>query len=331
MNKKSKATITAIGAYVPEDVLTNEMLEKMVNTSDEWIVSRTGIKERRILKDPKKATSYMAIKAYENLLEQKEIDPSTIDLVIVATITPDVLVAPTGVYVATQIGATNAFSFDLQAACSGFLYGMSLATSYIESGKYKKVLLLGSDKMSSLVDYKDRSTCILFGDGAGAVLFEPSENNYGWEDEILHSNGVGREYLQIKGGGSLYPFSHKTLENGYHKLYQDGKTVFKYAVLNMFEVSQKIIKKNNLKVDDIDYFIVHQANKRIIDAVSKKIGILEEKVLMNIQRYGNTTAATIPLLLNDYKNLFKKGNKIIFVSFGGGFTWGAGYLTWSIN
>ena len=302
----------------------------MVDTNDEWIVSRTGIKERRILEDPEKATSFLAIEAAQDLIATYNIDSTTIDLIIVATVTPDMPVAATAAYVASSIGANQAFAYDLSAACSGFLYGMSTSAAYINSGRYKKVLLIGADKMSSIVDYTDRTTCIIFGDGAGAVLFEPSPNEFGWEDEYMRSNGTERMSLRIKAGGSLYPTSQTTLDNGWHNLYQEGKTVFKYAVSEMAEASEQLLKRNNLSGEEIDYLVPHQANKRIVDATAKRLGLSDEKVLMNISYYGNTTAATIPLLLNDNKSNFKKGNKLIFAAFGGGFTWGASYLTWAI-
>jgi 3-oxoacyl-[acyl-carrier-protein] synthase-3 len=324
-----KAAITGIGGYVPDHILTNHDLEKMVNTNDEWIINRTGIKERRILKNPEKATSYLAIKAAENLIKKKNLNPELIDLIIVATITPDIQVAATAAYVASSIGAKNAFAYDLQAACSGFLYGMSTAASYISSGRYKKILLIGADKMSSIVDYKDRATCIIFGDGGGAVLIEPSQNNFGWEDEFFRSDGKERMSLRVKSGGSLHPTSSESFENGWHNIYQDGKTVFKYAVSEMANVTEEIFKRNNLNNENLAYLVPHQANKRIIDATVGRIKISEEKVLMNISRYGNTTAATIPLLLHDFESRFKLGDKLVFVTFGGGFTWGAAYLTWA--
>jgi len=328
--KQIKAAITAVGGYMPETILSNQDLEKMVDTNDEWIVSRTGIKERRILEDPEKATSFLAIEAAQDLIATYNIDSTTIDLIIVATVTPDMPVAATAAYVASSIGANQAFAYDLSAACSGFLYGMSTSAAYINSGRYKKVLLIGADKMSSIVDYTDRTTCIIFGDGAGAVLFEPSPNEFGWEDEYMRSNGTERMSLRIKAGGSLYPTSQTTLDNGWHNLYQEGKTVFKYAVSEMAEASEQLLKRNNLSGEEIDYLVPHQANKRIVDATAKRLGLSDEKVLMNISYYGNTTAATIPLLLNDNKSNFKKGNKLIFAAFGGGFTWGASYLTWAI-
>jgi 3-oxoacyl-[acyl-carrier-protein] synthase-3 len=301
----------------------------MVETTDEWILSRTGIKERRILKEPNQGVSRLAIGAAQDLINKKGIDPTTIDLVLVATITPDYLVAATAAYVASAIGATQAFGFDLAAACSGFLYGMSVAMSYVNSGRYKKVLLIGADKMSSIVNYKDRTTCIIFGDGAGAVLIEPSSNAFGWEDEYLKSNGASRASLMIKAGGSAYPTSQETLDQGWHNLYQDGKTVFKYAVSEMAAATQKILEHNHLTSQEINYLVPHQANKRIIDATAKHIGLGPEKVLMNIERYGNTTAATIPLLLYDYEAQLQAGDKLLFAAFGGGFTWGAAYLTWA--
>ena len=327
--KHTKAAITAVGGYVPESVLSNRDLEKMVDTNDAWITTRTGIKERRILKDSSKATSFLAIEAAQDLLTKHQVNPESIDLVIVATVTPDMPVAATAAYVASSIGAKNAFAFDLSAACSGFLYGMSTSAAYISSGRYKKVLLIGADKMSSIVDYTDRTTCIIFGDGGGAVLFEPSPNEFGWEDEYLRSDGTERMSLRIKAGGSLHPTSTETLANKWHNLYQEGKTVFKYAVSEMAEASEQIMKRNGLEGEEISYLVPHQANKRIIDATAARIGLREDQVLMNIAYYGNTTAATIPLLLNDYKSKFKKGDKVIFAAFGGGFTWGAAYLTWA--
>ena len=325
----NKAAITGIGGYVPDHVLSNKDLEKMVDTTDEWIISRTGIKERRILNDSKKATSYLAIKAANNLINKKNLNPELIDLVIVATITPDLPVAATAAYVAAKIGAKNAFAYDLQAACSGFLYGMSSAVSYINSGRYKKVLLIGADKMSSIVDYKDRATCVIFGDGGGAVLFEKSKNNFGWEDEFFRSNGEDRMALKIKAGGSLFPTTSESYNNGWHNIYQDGKTVFKYAVSEMSYVTEQIFKRNNLNNENVNFLVPHQANKRIIDATIKRINLSEEKVLMNISKYGNTTAATIPLLLHDYESKFKLGDSLVFSAFGGGFTWGSSYLTWA--
>lgn len=324
-----KAAITAVGAYVPEEKLTNAELEKMVDTNDDWIVVRTGIKERRILKDSSKGTSFMAIKAAEDLLSKKNIDPREIDAVILASITPDMNVAATAAYVASEIGATNAFGYDLQAACSGFLYGMSNSSNMIASGRYQKVLLIGADKMSSIIDYSDRTTSIIFGDGAGAVLFEPSESGYGLEDEFLRSDGSGRTFLNIKGGGSLFPTSEETLKRGMHNLYQDGKTVFKYAVSEMSNAIEQILKRNEINQEKISYLVPHQANKRIIDAIAKRIGLPDEKVMTNIEYFGNTTAATLPLLLKDYESKLSPGDRLVFAAFGGGFTWGAAYLTWT--
>lgn len=328
---KISAAITAVGAYVPDYVLTNDILATMVDTNDEWITTRTGIKERRILKKEGEGTSYLAIKAAQDLLEKKKLDPAEIDMVIVATATPDMPVASTAVYTASKIGAVNAFAYDLSAACSSFLYGMSTAASYIESGRYKKVLLIGADKMSSIIDYTDRATCIIFGDGGGAVLFEPNEEGLGFQDEYLRSDGVGRDFLKIDAGGSILPTSQETLDNAQHTVFQDGKTVFKFAVSNMADVSDKIMKRNNLSGDDVDFLIAHQANKRIIDATSRRMGLDDDKVLINIHRYGNTTSATLPLLMSDYEKKLKKGDNIVFAAFGGGFTWGSIYLKWAYN
>ena len=323
------SAITAVGAYVPDFVLSNKVLETMVDTNDEWITTRTGIKERRILKGDKLGTSFLAIKAAQNLIEKKGLNPKEIDMVIVATATPDMPVAATAVYVATQIGAVNAFAYDLQAACSSFLYGMSTASAYIQSGRYKKVLLIGADKMSSIIDYTDRATCIIFGDGAGAVLFEPNTEGLGLQDEFLRSDGIGREYLKIDAGGSILPASKETVENSQHYVFQDGKTVFKYAVTGMADVSAKIMERNNLTKDSVDWLIAHQANRRIIDATASRMELDESKVLINIEKYGNTTSATLPLLLSDFESKFKKGDNLIFAAFGGGFTWGSIYLKWA--
>lgn len=330
MNKIT-AAITGVGGYVPEDVLTNAMLEKMVDTNDEWIYTRTGIKERRILKDPNKGTSFLAIQAAKDLINKKGIDPKEIDLLILATATPDMPVALTGPYVATQIGATNAFAFDLQAACSSFLFGVSLAAKYIESGRYKKVLLVGADKMSSIIDYTDRATCIIFGDGAGAALFEPNHEGLGVQDELLKSDGIGRNHLYIKAGGSLHPTTAETVAAKEHFVFQDGKTVFKYAVTGMADVAEELIKRNRLTKDDVQWLVPHQANKRIIDATADRMGLPAERVMLNIYKYGNTTSATIILALNDYEKQLKKGDNVVMAAFGGGFTWGALYLKWAYN
>jgi 3-oxoacyl-[acyl-carrier-protein] synthase-3 len=328
---KITAAITAVGGYVPDFVLTNKVLETMVETNDEWITTRTGIKERRILKEEGKGTSFLAIKAAEDLIQKKGLDPKEIELVIVCTATPDMKAAATAAYTATKIGAVNAFAYDLEAACSSFLYGMSTAAAYIESGRYKKILLIGADKNSSFINYKDRATCIIFGDGAGAVLFEPNEEGLGLQDELLRSNGEGRDFLQATYGGSSYPINENTFKEGKHYIFQDGKTVFKNAVFNMADVAEKILKRNNLVNDDISWLAAHQANKRIIDATANRINLEEDKVMMNIQRYGNTTSATLPLLLFDYESQLKKGDNIIFAAFGGGFTWGSIYFKWAYN
>ena len=328
---KITAAITAVGKYLPDYILTNKELATLVETNDDWITSRTGIKERRILKEPNQGTSFMAVRAAKDLLEKSNIDAKKIDMVIVATATPDMPVASTAVFTATEIGATNAFAYDLQAACSSFLYGMSTAASYIESGRYKKVLLIGADKMSSIIDYIDRATCIIFGDGAGAVLFEPNSDGMGLQDEYLRSDGSGREFLKIEAGGSILPASTDTLKNGQHFVHQEGKTVFKFAVSNMADVAEKMLTRNQLTNDDISWLVPHQANKRIIEATAKRVNLDAAKVMMNIHKYGNTTSATLPLLLADYEHLLKKGDNLIFAAFGGGFTWGAIYLKWAYN
>ena len=327
---KISAAITAVGGYVPDYVLTNQILETMVDTNDEWITSRTGIKERRILKEVGKGTSYLAIKAAQNLIDKTGIDPNEIELVIVATATPDMKAAATAAFTATQIGAINAFSFDLEAACSSFLYGMSVAARYIESGKYKKVLLIGADKNSSMINYKDRATCIIFGDGAGAVLFEPNTQNFGLQDELLRSDGSGREFLQATYGGSSFPMTPEAVAEGKQYVFQDGKTVFKNAVSRMADVALEMLERNNL-TNDVAWLVAHQANKRIIDATASRMDLDTEKVMMNIHKYGNTTSATLPLLLSDYESQLKKGDNLIFAAFGGGFTWGSIYLKWAYN
>jgi 3-oxoacyl-[acyl-carrier-protein] synthase-3 len=318
---KITAAITAVGKYLPDYVLSNAILESMVDTTDEWILTRTGIKERRILKGEGKGSSFMAIEAAKDLFAKSKVNPLEIDLVIVATATPDMQAASTAAWTATEIGATNAFSFDL----------ISAAAKFIESGRYQKVLLIGSDKNSSMIDYTDRATCIIFGDGAGAVLFEPNNEGYGIQDEELKTDGIGREFLQVPAGGSVLPASLETVQNKKHFVFQDGKTVFKYAVSKMAEVSDIILERNHLDKDKINWLAAHQANKRIIDATASRIGLPEEKVMMNIEMYGNTTSATLPLLLVDYEKQLKKGDKIIFAAFGGGFSWGAIYLTWAYN
>lgn len=329
--KKITAVITAVGKYVPDYILTNEALEKMVDTNDEWIKARTGIEERRILKGENKGTSFLAIKAAKELLSKTSIKPEEIEVVIVATATPDMKAASTAAFVTSEIGATTAFSFDLDSACSGFLYGMSVASSYIESGRYKKVLLIGADKNSSMIDYTDRNTCIIFGDGAGAVLFEPNTKGLGLLDEYLRTDGSGRKFLKAEAGGSVLALSEQVMKDNLHFLKQDGKTVFKNAIFNMADVSDIIMQRNNLSKDDISWFAAHQANKRIVEATAKRLKLDDSKVMMNIQKYGNTTSATLPLLIADYENQLKKGDILIFSAFGGGFSWGAIYLKWAYN
>lgn len=326
-----KAAITAVGGYVPEYRLTNSILESLVDTTNDWIMSRTGIEERRILKEEGAGTSFMAIKAAEELLEKRGIDASEIELVICATTTPDMPVASTAAYVATKIGAVNAFSFDLQAACSSFLYGLVTGAQFIESGTHKKVLVIGADKMSSIIDYTDRTTCVIFGDGAGAVLLEPNEEGLGLQDSVLKSDGSGREFLYIKAGGSMRPPSEETVKNREHYVHQEGPQVFKFAVTNMADVSGQIMERNNLTAKDVAFLVPHQANKRIIDATAKRMGIGEDKVMLNIHRYGNTTSGTLPLCLWDYEKRLKKGDNLIFSAFGGGFTWGSVFLTWAYD
>lgn len=326
-----KAAITAIGGYVPEYRLTNKILETMVDTSDEWITTRTGIKERRILKEEGQGTSFMAIKAVEELLKKRGISGEEIDLVICSTTTPDMPVASTAAYIAAKIGASNAFSFDLQSACSGFLYGLVTGSQFIETGKYKKVIVVGGDKMSSIIDYTDRTTCVIFGDGAGAVLLEPNAEGYGVQDSILRSDGNGREYLYIKAGGSMRPPSEETVRNREHFVHQEGQQVFKFAVTNMAEVSARIMERNHLKPEDIAFLVPHQANLRIISATANRMGIGEDKIMVNIHRYGNTTNGTLPLCLWDYEKKLRKGDNLVFSAFGGGFTWGSVYLTWAYD
>jgi len=327
---KMHAAITAVGGYVPEKVLSDKDLEARVDTTDEWIKSRTGIEERRILEDGK-ATSDMAVQAINEMLLKRGISASEIDILICCTITSDLTFPATANIICDKIGAKNAWGFDLAAACSGFLFGLETGAKFIESGKYKKVVIVGGDKMSAILDYTDRNTCIIFGDGTGAVLLEPNEEGLGIIDSILYTDGSGREFLHQKAGGSLKPPTHETIDAREHYVYQEGKTVFKFAVTNMAEVSAEIMQRNNLKAEDIDYLIAHQANKRIIDATASRMGIGTEKVLMNIQRYGNTTNGTLPLLLWDFEKLLKKGDNLILSTFGGGFTWGSIYLKWAYD
>lgn len=327
---KINAAITAVGGYVPETVLTNADLEKMVDTSDEWIRTRTGIHERRILTEEGKATSDMAARAILPMLEKKGIDPKEIDIIICATITGDYIFPATANVVADKIGATNAWGYDVSAACSGFLYALQTGAKFIESGTYKKVVVVGVDKMSAIIDYTDRNTCIIFGDGGGCVLLEPNEEGLGIIDAKLHSDGQGRNFLYQPAGGSLNPPTKETVEARQHYVYQEGKTVFKFAVTNMADVSYEVMKRNNLSSDDVDWLVPHQANLRIIDATADRMGLDSSKVLINIQKYGNTTAGTLPLLLWDFQDKFKKGDNLILSTFGGGFTWGAIYLKWAL-
>jgi 3-oxoacyl-[acyl-carrier-protein] synthase III len=325
------AAITAIGGYVPETRLTNFDLEKLVDTNDEWITSRTGIKERRILREPGKATSDMAVEAVNELLRKRGISADEIDLLIMATITGDLVFPSCANIVCDKIKATNAWSFDLAAACSGFLFALETGAKFIEAGKHKKVVVCGFDKMSAIIDYTDRNTCIIFGDGGGAVLLEPNEEGYGVLDSILKTDGSGREFLHQKAGGSLKPPTHETIDAREHYVYQEGKTVFKFATTNMADVSTEIMAKNNLSSEDVTYLLAHQANKRIIDYTAEKMQLPQDKVLMNIERYGNTTSGTLPLLFWDFEKLFKKGDNLILATFGGGFTWGSIYIKWAYN
>tara|TARA_Y100000589_G_scaffold20821_2_gene17224 strand:+ start:1028 stop:2029 length:1002 start_codon:yes stop_codon:yes gene_type:complete len=328
---KVRAAITGVAGYVPDYILTNKELEGMIDTNDEWITTRTGIKERRILKNPNKGTSYMGAKAAKELLKKTNTRAEEVDLIICATTTPDMMVASTACIIADKIEAKNAFAYDLMAACSGFLYALSTAAKFIESMQYKKVIVIGADKMSSIIDYQDRATCIIFGDGAGAAMIEPNYEGLGIHDEILKSDGSGREFLHMKAGGSVKPPSHETVENREHYVFQDGKTVFKSAVQNMADVSEEIMKKNNLRGEDIAWLVPHQANLRIINATANRMCISEDKVMLNIGKYGNTTAATIPLCLWDYENDLKRNDNIILAAFGGGFTWGSIYLKWAYD
>jgi 3-oxoacyl-[acyl-carrier-protein] synthase-3 len=326
---KLRAAITGVNGYVPDYILTNAELEKLVDTNDEWITSRTGIKERRILKGEGLGTSFMAVKAVEGLLAKTNTKAEEIDLIICCTTTPDMLFPATANLISAEIGAINAFGYDLQAACSGFLFGLSTGSQFIETGRYKKVVVIGGDKMSSIIDYTDRATCIIFGDGAGAVLLEPSTTGNGFQDCILKSDGKGAAYLNMKAGGSRYPSTMETVLAKEHFVHQDGTTVFKFAVTNMADVAYSIMQKNNLTADEIAFLVPHQANKRIIDATAKKMGLEDEsKIMLNIQRYGNTTSGTIPLCLWDYESQLKDGDNLILTAFGGGFTWGAVYLKW---
>ncbi len=325
------AAITAVGHYLPEDKITNADLEKMVDTNDEWIVSRTGIRERRILKDPQKATSFMAIEAAREILRKKDLDPEDIDAILVATVTPDMFFPSTACLVQAGIGAVNAWGYDVSAACSGFLFALASGARLIETGHNKKVLIIGADKMSSIVDYTDRSTCIIFGDGAGAVLLEADEDGYGLLDSVEHMDGTQWQMLCMAGGGSLNPPTHETVDKNMHYLFQDGKHVFRYAVKGMADVAGEIMDRNGLTADDIRYLVPHQANLRIIDATARRMGIGMDKVMLNIERYGNTTAATLPLCLSDWENELSRGDNLILAAFGGGFTWGSAYVKWAFD
>ncbi|MDB5008076.1 MAG: 3-oxoacyl-ACP synthase [Mucilaginibacter sp.] len=326
---KVHAAITAVHGYVPDYVLTNHELETMVDTNDEWITTRTGIKERRILKGEGLGTSDMAVPAVEALLKKRGITADEIELIIFCTSTPDRVFPATANILADKIGAKNAWGYDLQATCSGFLFGLATGSQFIESGKHTKVLVVGGDKMSSMINYKDRATCIIFGDGCGAVLLEPNEEGNGVIDSILKSDGSGMAYLHQKAGGSIKPASHKTIDAMEHYLYQEGKTVFKFAVTNMADVAAEIMEKNNLMADDITWLVPHQANKRIIDATAARTGVSADKVIINIERFGNTTNGTLPLCLWEWESKFKKGDTLILAAFGGGFTWGSIYLKWA--
>jgi 3-oxoacyl-[acyl-carrier-protein] synthase-3 len=328
---KINAAITGIHAWAPEYILTNQELETIVDTTDEWIMTRTGIKERHILKGEGQGTSVIGTKAVEGLLEKTNTSPDEIDLLICATVTPDMLFPATSTIICDKVGIKNAFSFDINAACSGFIYSLDTARRFVESGQYKKVVVVGADKMSSIVDYTDRTTCVLFGDAGGAVLLEPDTEGYGIQDSILQSDGVGRVHLYQKAGGSNYPPTHETIDNREHYVYQEGQPVFKFAVTKMADVSVEIMERNNLKSEDIAYLVPHQANMRIIEATARRMGLEKEKVMINIERYGNTTNGTIPMCLHEWAPNLKKGDNLVLAAFGGGFTWGSIYLKWAVN
>jgi 3-oxoacyl-[acyl-carrier-protein] synthase III len=328
---KIRAAIKGIGGYVPDYILTNDELSRMVDTSDEWIMQRIGIKERRILKGEGQGSSVMGAEAVKVLLKKTNTNPDDVDLLICATISPDKFFPATANIISDKVGIKNAFSFDIGAACSGFLFALVTGATYVESGRYKKVIVVGADKMSSITDYSDRTTCPLFGDGAGAVLLEPTKEEAGIMDHILHVDGSGRKHLYMKAGGSEYPPSYDTIDRKEHFIYQEGQTVFKFAVSNMADVSVEMMQKHNLKPEDISWLVPHQANMRIIEATGRRMGLEKEKVMINIERYGNTTAATIPLALWDYEKQLKKGDKLILAAFGGGFTWGSIYLIWAYD
>ncbi|WP_375585300.1 beta-ketoacyl-ACP synthase III [Cyclobacterium xiamenense] len=328
---KKRAVITGVHGWVPEYVLDNKELETMVDTNDEWITSRTGIKERRILKGENQGTSVIGTEAVKGLLEKTSTDPEDIDLIICATVTPDMLFPATANIIAHNVGATNSFSFDVSAACSGFLYALTIGSQFIETGAHKKVIVIGADKMSSIVNYEDRTTCIIFGDGGGAVLLEPTDEPLGVMDSLLHTDGSGADFLHMRAGGSRKPATMETVKNREHYVFQEGSTVFKFAVTKMADVSAQIMKRNHLEGTDIAWLVPHQANKRIIDATANRMGIGPEKVMLNIEKYGNTTAGTLPLCLWDYESRLKKGDNLILAAFGGGFTWGAVYLKWGYD
>lgn len=326
-----KAAITAVAGYVPENIVTNFDLEKIIDTTDEWITTRTGIKQRHIEKDPKKATSDMCVEAVKQLCQKSGISPEEIDMLICGTVTPDMVFPSTSNLICAKIGAKNAWGYDLSAACSGFIYGLATGAQFIETGRYKKVVVVGADMMSRILNFEDRATCVIFGDGAGAVLLEPTTEDVGVIDFLLHADGNGAPFLHMKAGGSLNPATVDTVTNRMHFVHQEGQTVFKNAVYNMAEVSAKIMEKNHLTADNVNWLVAHQANKRIIDATASRMGVGSEKVMMNIERYGNTTAGTIPLLLWDYEKQLKKGDNLILSAFGGGFTWGAIYVKWAYD
>ncbi|GAC1378816.1 MAG: ketoacyl-ACP synthase III [Ginsengibacter sp.] len=331
MTEKISAAITAVGAYVPDYILTNKELETMVDTNDEWITSRTGVQERRILKGENMGVSDMGAPAVLELCKKRGIDPKEIDVLICCTVTADMLFPATANIICHKIGASNAFGFDLGAACSGFLFGVTTGASFIESGRYKKVVVVGSDKMSAIVDYTDRTTCVLFGDAAGAVLLEPNNNGYGVQDSLLKTDGIGKNFLHQKAGGSLKPASIETVIAKEHFIFQEGPTVFKFAVKGMADVSYELLERNKLTGDDIAWLVPHQANKRIIDATANRMGISMDKVMLNIHKYGNTTSATIPLCLWEWEKQLKKDDLIVLAAFGGGFTWGATLIKWAYN
>lgn len=328
---KVRAAITAVQGYVPDYILTNKELEKMVDTNDQWITERTGIKERRILKGEGKGSSDMAVEAVNGLLKKRGIGAEEIEMLICATVTPDMIFPATANIICDKIGAKNAWGYDVEAACSSFIYSLYTAAMFIETGRYKKIVVVGVDKMSSIIDYTDRTTCIIFGDGCGAVLLEPNSEGYGLQDAIMYSDGSGRQYLYQKAGGSCYPPTADTVANKWHYVHQDGQPVFKAAVKGMADVSAEIMERNNLTADDVAWLVPHQANLRIIDATARRMGVGNDKVMINIHKYGNTTSGTIPLCLWDYEKQLKKGDNLILSAFGGGFTWGAIYLKWAYN